>query len=72
MPTIGTALGSNVLKAMPTAENIAGEINHILDDPEYRGMMRQDLANVREILGHREGSVELAQLAARILKGQSL
>lgn len=55
-----------------TAENIAGEINHILDDPQYRGMMRQDLANVREILGHREGSVELAQLAARMLKGQSL
>jgi lipid-A-disaccharide synthase len=55
-----------------TAENIAGEINQILDDPQYQRTMRQDLENVREILGHREGSVELAQLAARMLKGQSL
>lgn len=50
-----------------TAENIAGEINHILDDEDYRNVMRQDLLNVRAILGQREGSVELARLAAEML-----
>ena len=51
-----------------TPENIAGEIRRILDDSDYQASMREELAAVREALGHLEGSVELARLAARMLE----
>ncbi len=54
-----------------TPENIAEEIRRILDDAAYRDSMRQELAAVRETLGHLEGSVELARLAARMLEGKT-
>jgi lipid-A-disaccharide synthase len=54
-----------------TPENIAEEIRRILDDAAYRDTMRQELAAVRETLGHLEGSVELARLAARMLEGKT-
>jgi len=54
-----------------TPENIASEIRRILDDQPYRGTMREELAAVRETLGHLEGSIELAKLAARMLEGKT-
>jgi len=54
-----------------TPENVAEEVERILDDAEYRDTMRQELAAVRETLGHLEGSVELARLAARMLEGKT-
>lgn len=54
-----------------TPENIADEIRRILDDATYRDTMRQELATVRETLGHLEGSVELARLAAGMLVGKT-
>ena len=51
-------------------ENIAHEILHILNDEGYAATMRTDLAKVRDIIGAREGSVELAQLAETMLKSE--
>jgi lipid-A-disaccharide synthase len=51
-------------------ENIAHEILHILNDEGYAATMRTDLAKVRDIIGTREGSVELAQLAETMLKSE--
>lgn len=53
-----------------TPENIAAEIRKILDDSVYRNRMREELAAVRETLGHLEGSVELARLASKMLEGK--
>ena len=53
-----------------TPEHIAGEIRKILDDSVYRNAMREELVAVRETLGHLEGSVELARLAAGMLEGK--
>lgn len=47
--------------------NIAGEIGKILREPEYAASIRHALAEVREQLGERDGSLELARLAAEML-----
>ncbi len=49
------------------AGNIAGEIGKILREPAYAETIRQQLAGVREKLGERNGSLELARLAAGML-----
>jgi lipid-A-disaccharide synthase len=50
-----------------SAENIAGEIGRILEDPAYAARIRQDLRQVKESLGEGGGSAKLARLAARML-----
>lgn len=55
-----------------TPENISDEIRRILDDQVYRNTMREELATVRETLGHLDGSVELARLAARMIQEKPL
>lgn len=47
--------------------NIAAEIGKILREPEYAEGIRRALAEVRERLGGRNGSQELARLAAEML-----
>ncbi|SMF95983.1 lipid-A-disaccharide synthase [Methylomagnum ishizawai] len=47
--------------------NIAAEIGKILREPDYAAGIRQALAEVRERLGDRNGSQELARLAAEML-----
>ena len=51
-----------------TAENIAGEIDHLLTDDEYRNNMISELNKVREKLGKEGGSNNVAQLAYEMLK----
>ncbi|MDD1648900.1 MAG: lipid-A-disaccharide synthase [Methylococcaceae bacterium] len=50
-----------------TPANIAGEIGRILRDAPYAEAMRKALLAVRDSLGDRDGSAELARLAARML-----
>jgi lipid-A-disaccharide synthase len=50
-----------------TPENIAAEIGRILREPAYADAIRLELQEVRAKLGERNGSVELARLAARML-----
>lgn len=48
-------------------ENIAGEIGRLLREPEYAEAMRRELRRLKDALGERNGSVELARLAAGML-----
>jgi lipid-A-disaccharide synthase len=50
-----------------TPENIAGEIGKILREPAYAAAIRRELHGVREKLGERNGTAELARLAAEML-----
>ena len=50
-----------------TPANIAGEIARILRKPEYAQKQHQALLAIRDKLGERNGSVELARLAAEML-----
>ena len=50
-----------------THENIAGEIARILQDSSYAESQRQALLAIRDKLGDRNGSAELARLAADML-----
>ena len=52
-------------EATPT--NIAGEIARILREPEYAQKQHHALLAIRDKLGERNGSVELARLAAQML-----
>ena len=47
--------------------NIAGEIVRILKDSSYAENQRQALLLIRDKLGNRNGSAELARLAADML-----
>lgn len=66
----GKGIVREFIQADATPENIAGEMRKILDEPVYRETMREELAAVRESLGHLEGSVELARLAVGMLDGK--
>ena len=50
-----------------TPANIAGEIARIMREPEYAQKQHQALLGIRDKLGERNGSVELARLAAEML-----
>jgi len=50
-----------------TAGNIAGEIGKILQDEAYAERMRQDLGEVKALLGEGGGSAALARVAAQML-----
>ncbi len=49
------------------AENIAGEIGKIIEDPAYAERIREDLGEVKALLGGGGGSAKLARLAAGML-----
>ena len=51
-----------------TADAIALETQHIIEDPEYAEAIRLELLKVRDLIGDRNASVELARIAADILK----
>lgn len=51
-----------------TAENIAGEIDKVLTDDEYRNKMISELNQVRARLGKEGGSNNVAQLAHEMLE----
>lgn len=51
-----------------TPDAVAAEITRILNDENYAHAMREALLEVRGKLGERNGSVELARLAADMLK----
>lgn len=47
---------------------VAGEVTRILRDRAYAEAMRRELLAIRALLGDRDGSAELARLAARMLE----
>jgi lipid-A-disaccharide synthase len=50
-----------------SAENIAAEIGKIIEDKPYAERIRQDLGEVKALLGAGGGSAKLARLAAQLL-----
>lgn len=50
------------------AENIAAEINRILDDDDYRQQMIEELSKVKQKLGKEGGSDNIARLALELLQ----
>jgi lipid-A-disaccharide synthase len=50
-----------------TADNIATEVRHILDDEVYRNIMCEELGKLRTLLGDGGGSLKIAQLALDML-----
>lgn len=55
------------IQADATPDNIAAEVRRLLTDASYAERMRTELRAIREKLGNRDGSAELARLAARLL-----
>ena len=50
-----------------TPENIAQELERLLLDPAYAAGMIREMAQIREILGKKNGSFEAARLAVRLM-----
>jgi lipid-A-disaccharide synthase len=67
----GRSVVQEFIQNEATPDRIAGEIGRILRDPAYAEVMRTALLEIRETLGERDGSAELAHLAARMLRPAS-
>jgi len=63
----GRAIVREFIQHEASAENIAGEIGKIIDEPDYAQQIRADLSEVKALLGSGGGSAKLAQLAAQML-----
>ena len=67
----GKSVVKEFIQGEATAENIAGEVGRILDDAAYASRMRDELGHIRARVGDRDGSVELARLAANMIHAAS-
>ena len=63
----GKAVVREFIQHEATPDNISQEVGRILRDTAYAETIRQDLLAIRATLGERDGSLELARLAARML-----
>ncbi len=63
----GKGLVREFIQHEATAENLALEMTRILDHPEVASTIKQGLADIRGVLGDRDGSFELALLARDML-----
>lgn len=67
----GKAIVKELIQHDASAENLAAEIEHLLNDDEYRLVMVAELQAVKKQLGEGGGSVNMANLAWRMLKGEA-
>lgn len=63
----GKAIVREFIQHEANPANIAGEIGRMIREPAYADAMRTELQAVRDSLGERNGSQELARLAAEML-----
>jgi lipid-A-disaccharide synthase len=63
----GRGLVREFIQHEATADNLALEMRRILDHPEVAASIKQGLADIRGVLGDRDGSFELALLARDML-----
>lgn len=50
-----------------TADNVAGELQRLLSDPDYTARMKKEMGDIRHALGEKNGSAEAARLAVRLM-----
>jgi len=67
----GRAIVREFIQHEANADNIAGEISRIIEDTDYAGRIKADLAEVKDLLGNGGGSANLACLAASMLGGNT-
>jgi len=67
----GRAVAKELIQDDVTAENLAAEILHLLDDSQYRMACIEGLQQVRAELGSGGGSKAMAELAIAMLLGQA-
>ncbi|MFM8333792.1 MAG: lipid-A-disaccharide synthase [Candidatus Methylumidiphilus sp.] len=63
----GRSIVREFIQHEANADTIAGEISRIIEDPPYAERIRQDLSQVKALLGEGGGSAKLARLAADML-----
>jgi lipid-A-disaccharide synthase len=63
----GKSIVREFIQHEASPENVAAEIGKILREPDYAASIREELRAVREKIGERDGSAELAKLAAGML-----
>jgi len=56
------------LQAEATAENISDEMFRLIENPDYRQGIKDDLFLVREVLGSGDGSGKMAKLVLSFLE----
>ena len=64
----GKAIVREFIQHAATPDKISREMVRLLKDAPYAAGIRQELLALRATLGSRDGSVELARLAARLLE----
>lgn len=64
----GKAIVKELIQQDANAENLALELQHILSDRLYSAQMRENLAQVKQLLGQGGGSKNMAQLALEMLQ----
>lgn len=67
----GKCIVKELIQHDASAENLAAEIEHLLNDDEYRLAMVAELQAVKKQLGEGGGSMNMAQLAWQMLKGEA-
>ena len=50
-----------------TPDNVAGELQRLLSDPDYTARMKKEMGDIRDALGEKNGSAEAARLAVRLM-----
>ena len=63
----GKAVVRELIQADATPVNVSAEIGKILRSPSYASSIKERLLAIRASLGEKDGSVELAHLAVRLL-----
>ena len=53
-----------------SAENIAGELERLLSDPDYTDRMKHEMGEIRKILGKKNGSMEAARLVLQLVESE--
>ncbi len=66
----GKKIVQELIQHQARAENLALEINKILENTDYADTMRKNLEEVKTALGVGGGSKKMAELAAKLLKKQ--
>ena len=64
----GKSIIKELIQDQATSENLAAEICTILTDKNYKQTMRQNLTDVKKLLGQGGGSRRMAELAVKMLQ----